>query len=196
MTPWQLPTFEMSRRPRGLRPEEEKLWNRVRDTVTPLGGAKKYPLEPEPNEGQTPEPAFKVPAFRVGERAQTALPPAAGDHPLRIDKKTFARMKRGKSAPEGRIDLHGMTADAAQAALTAYLLRAQQNGKRLILVITGKGKDRDDGDPVPQRGGVLRRNLPMWLSRPPLNGIVLQHNQAHQRHGGSGAFYVYLRRNR
>lgn len=186
----------MSRRPRGLRPEEERLWNRVRDTVTPLYGSKKSLLAPEPKEEEPREPVFKVSAARVGKIAQTALPQVAGDQPLRMDKKTYARMKRGKSAPEGRIDLHGMTADAAQAALVGYLLRAHANGKRLILVITGKGKDKDDGDPVPQRGGVLRRNLPIWLSRPPLSGIVLQHNEAHQRHGGSGAFYVYLRRNR
>ena len=65
-----------------------------------------------------------------------------------------------------------------------------------MLVVTGKGKDRDDGGPIPVRLGVLRHNVPQWLSTPPLAQIVLQVTEAHLKHGGGGAYYVYLRRNR
>lgn len=125
----------------------------------------------------------------------TIEPPATG-RPVRMDRKTYSRMKRGKADPEARIDLHGMTVAAAQTALIGFILRAYADEKRLVLVITGKGRHADDGDPVPRRTGVLRQHLPEWLSSSPLNQIVLDWTSSHQRHGGSGAFYVYLRRRR
>ncbi|MFG6543173.1 Smr/MutS family protein, partial [Sulfitobacter sp. M22298] len=53
-----------------------------------------------------------------------------------------------------------------------------------------------DGGPIPVRDGVLRHQVPQWLSMPPLSSLVLQVAQAHVSHGGGGAYYVYLRRNR
>ena len=190
----------MSRKGRGLSPEEERLWQRVAGTASPLENrpapAKKKPSlkQAKPQE----KPVYVPPAFTVGERAQTAISsaPSIREEPVRMDKKTFGKMKRGKSAPEARIDLHGMTAAAAQTALTAFLLRSHDRGHRLVLVITGKGRRSDDSGPIPQRVGVLRQQLPHWVSIPPLNRIVLQTTEAHQRHGGSGAFYVYLSRRR
>ncbi len=82
-----------------------------------------------------------------------------------------------------------MTAATAHSALTAFLLRSHGEGKRLVLVITGKGRPDESG-----RVGVLRREVPHWLDRPPLRQLVLQTAPAHQRHGGSGALYVCLRR--
>ena len=190
----------MSRKPRGLRPDEQALWDRVADTANPLDKArkvKKVSIPAKKRAESTPN-TFAPPAFRVGEKAQTALPPIGlgRDDPLRMDKKAFSKMKRGKSAPEARIDLHGMTAAAAQTALTAFLLRSHDRGFRLVLVITGKGRSSSDNGPIPQRIGVLRQQLPHWVSIPPLHRIVLQTTEAHQKHGGSGAFYVYLTRRR
>ncbi|MFD1195150.1 Smr/MutS family protein [Seohaeicola saemankumensis] len=118
------------------------------------------------------------------------------DAPVSMDSKAFVRMKRGKLIPEGRIDLHGMTMDKAHPALTSFILRAQASGKRLVLVITGKGRDRDEGGPIPVPRGILKHQVPNWLSTPPLAQAVLQISQAHVSHGGAGAYYVYLRRHR
>jgi DNA-nicking Smr family endonuclease len=114
--------------------------------------------------------------------------------PLRMDRRTVQQMLRGKLKPEARIDLHGMTLAEAHPELIRFVLSAQRAGRRMILVITGKGKLRDDHGPIPQRMGVLRHQLPHWLTQPPLGSIVLQVAPAHQKHGGGGAFYVYLRR--
>ena len=116
--------------------------------------------------------------------------------PLRMDHKTHKRMTQGKLRPEARLDLHGMTMDQAHPALMRFILRAHENGKRMVLVITGKGKSRDEGGPIPVRRGVLRHNVPQWLSTPPLAAVVLQVTEAHLKHGGGGAYYVYLRRQR
>jgi DNA-nicking Smr family endonuclease len=109
-----------------------------------------------------------------------------------MDAKTHARMTRGKLAPEARLDLHGMTLAEAHPELIRFLLNAQDQGLRLVLVITGKGKAMFE--PVPRPTGALRHQLPHWLRLPPLNQIVLQVTEAHLKHGGTGAFYVYLRR--
>ncbi|NNE50819.1 MAG: DNA mismatch repair protein MutS [Sulfitobacter sp.] len=115
---------------------------------------------------------------------------------VQMDKKAFTRLKRGKLKPEGKLDLHGMTLDQAHPALNRFILRAHSEGKRLVLVVTGKGKHRDDGGPIPTRTGVLRHQVLHWLATPPLSQVVMQVSQAHVSHGGGGAYYVYLRRAR
>ena len=97
---------------------------------------------------------------------------------------------------EGGMRLKGRTLDRAHPALTRFILGADKSGKRLVLVSTGKGKMGDEGGPSPTRFGVLRHQVPQWLSMAPLASAVLQVSQAHISHGGGGAYYVYLRRQR
>lgn len=181
----------MTRR-RGLKTEEEALWRKVAETAKPL---RDPPTRPAASTAP-PKPAKPVGSPKFTQRisspkSETAPPPS-----LSMDRKTFGRMTRGKLAPEARIDLHGMTVAAAHPALTAFILRAEAEGRRLVLVITGKGKRSEDTGPIPVRPGVLRHQVPHWLETPPLRQAVLQVTPAHRRHGGDGAFYVYLRRRR
>ena len=113
-----------------------------------------------------------------------------------MSKKTHGRMMRGKMRPEGRIDLHGMTLAEAHPALTGFIMSSHAAQKRLVLVITGKGRAREDEGPIPVRRGILRHHVPQWLAARPLSGLILEVRPAHPRHGGEGAFYVYLRRHR
>ncbi|WP_102223916.1 Smr/MutS family protein [Acidimangrovimonas sediminis] len=200
----------MARRPRGLRPDEEDLWNRVARSATPMHPARpKAGPSPTPDKpkdkGPVPSPKERAPAppFRVGQASKSGplrhdLAPSIAEQlssaPVRMDRKAYLRLNRGKLAPEGRIDLHGMTLAEAHPELIRFLLNAHSDGKRLVLVITGKGRDGDGTGPIPQRRGVLRHQLPQWLAMPPLGTVVLQVTQAHRKHGGEGAFYVYLRR--
>jgi DNA-nicking Smr family endonuclease len=193
------------RRRRTLHPEEEELWRTVARTARPLH---EHPIFHKPTEAPPPEPAPlthakpRLPGFTLGEKARKresldlapSLPQALGQAPLQMDAKTHGRMTRGKLAPEARIDLHGMTLAEAHPELIRFILNAQGAGLRLVLVITGKGKLRDDHGPIPQRMGALRHQVPQWLRQPPLGPAVLQVTEAHLKHGGSGAYYVYLRR--
>jgi DNA-nicking Smr family endonuclease len=113
-----------------------------------------------------------------------------------MDAKTHGKMKKGRLVPEARIDLHGMTVAEAHPALIAFILTAHAQGRRLVLVITGKGRLRDDLAPMPVRQGVLRHQVPHWLNLPPMSALILQITPAHVTHGGGGAYYVYLRRPR
>ena len=86
-----------------------------------------------------------------------------------------------------------MTSDAAHAALTRFVLESSALGRRCVLVVTGKGRCPHSGG----RGdGVLRRDAPRWLAVPPLAAEIVGVFEAHARHGGAGALYVYLRRRR
>lgn len=197
----------MSRR-RGLTPEERSLWSRVAATAAPLHPERRQPVAAPkaataPKPRIEPPPAFELPSFRIGETAgfgtgtaSLAASPAEAlsRNPLRMDAKTHKRMKQGRVAPEARIDLHGMTLAAAQPELTRFVLNSHAEGRRLVLVITGKGKPGGADAPLPVRPGALRHNVPHWLHRPPLSGVVMQVTAAHPRHGGEGAYYVYLRR--
>lgn len=187
---------------RRLRPDERELWLQVAHTTKPLPEAlrrekkaAKTPNRPIPDK----EPMSLAKAFGIGptpslSRGQVATPQSVRSSGPTMDKKVFGRMRRGKLVPEARIDLHGMTLDQAHPALTRFILTSYSRGFRLVLVITGKGQRDDPHDPMPRQRGVLRRQVPLWLQMPPLNTAVLEVSDAHIRHGGDGAFYVYLRR--
>lgn len=192
----------MSRR--RVRPDELELWRKVAETTQRMHVDRKAAQAPLTKPKPPKAAHAPVERFALGEKANGTGPahdvlPGLREKvtsaPLRMDHKTHGKLKRGKLRPEGKLDLHGMTMDQAHPALTRFILGAQAAGKRLVLVVTGKGKHRDDGGPIPTRQGVLRHNVPQWLAQPPLAQAVLQVSGAHIRHGGEGAYYVYLRRN-
>ena len=194
----------MTRKPRHLSPEERALWDKVADRTTPLDPKRQVevpfavPSEPKVRT-QDPMPEFSIGAHVDPKRPNDVLRPIGerlSTAPVQMDSKSYGKMTRGKLKPEGRLDLHGMTLAEAHPELIAFILGAQAVGKRLVLVITGKGKDRDEGYAIPVRYGVLRHQVPQWLALPPLKQAILQVTPAHVRHGGEGAYYVYLRRRR
>ena len=194
------------KKPRHLSAEERALWDMVAKRAEPLDkpAAKLARAKPRAPEVKSPTKTKPLAPFKVGQSvdhsADHDLLPSLGQQmraaPVQMDQKAFGRMKRGKLKPQARIDLHGMTLAQAHPALTGFILRSASAGHRLVLVITGKGKNRDDGGPIPTKFGVLRHQVPQWLAMAPLGALVLQVSEAHIRHGGGGAYYVYLRRAR
>ncbi|MDC0737750.1 Smr/MutS family protein [Cognatishimia sp. SS12] len=192
---------------RRLTEEDKALWDRVSATTQRLQVPRHKP-EDKPTL-TLPRSVEKSPTqlqpFKLGSRARAPskshdLAPSISDRvaaqPVQMDKKAFGRMKRGKLLPEARIDLHGMTLEQAHPALIGFVMRSYGEGMRLVLVITGKGKSKRDDGPIPERRGVLKHQVPGWLQMAPLRQVVLQVTEAHLKHGGSGAYYVYLRRPR
>ncbi len=176
------------------------------------------PLPPPPVAAPTagPEAPPKVPASRRLRPHAPATPPAArtglarvdltecdlspvGRPAAGLDRRTAERLRRGLRQPGLRLDLHGMTAERAHLALDRCIARALAEGERLILVITGKGGRRRGPDDAPfmrEDRGVLRQQAPEWLRSGPHARHIVGIYQAHQRHGGAGAFYVYLKKRR
>jgi len=104
-----------------------------------------------------------------------------------VRTRTLARLRRGEPPPEREIDLHGLDARAAQQRVRGAIETARAEGVRCLLVIHGRGR-RSPGE------AVLRRGLPAWLTRPPLDRAVLAYTRAPERLGGDGASLVLLRR--
>lgn len=191
-------------RGRKVTPDEARLWELA------MGGAKPLPRDGKDGERTTTgderessddaRSAQREPA-RPGARASGG-PPSAAASPVEtqggVDKRTAQRLRRGQLPVERRLDLHGQTLAQAHQALDHFLAEAQAEGRRCVLVITGKGLfDKSEGA-VRRAGeiGPLRREVPRWLAEPPNRARVLAWSPAQQRHGGDGALYVLLRRRR
>jgi len=182
------------RRPgdRAATEDEVALWRRAVADAAPLQGrARILQSPPRTRPARSERPPASHPEAPVPEIA--SRPPAAsarqtrGEHRHQIDRATYARLKKGRMPIEGRLDLHGMTAAAAERALAAFLRRSQAEGRRAVLVITGRGLDPDGTG-----RGVLKRAAPDWLARH--GDLVAGFSEADRRHGGAGAYYVRLRR--
>jgi DNA-nicking Smr family endonuclease len=127
------------------------------------------------------------------------LPKLSATNAPGLDTRSAERLKRGQLPIEGRLDLHGMTQEAARAALDGFVADAYVKGKRAVLIITGKGlKPRADYDDPWHHGagGVLKSMTPRWLNEAPNRARVLAFTEAQPRHGGAGALYVLIRRHR
>ena len=202
------------RGPRRLTPDERALWDKVAATtdkgVVPRDG--QIPDdEAEHIDHLAPEQAFRDavppptpnpvrPRPRLnGSTAHVALSGAeigpVGRPEAGLDRRTATRLRKGARDPDARIDLHGMSAERAHRACLTFLADALARGCRVVLVITGKGRSAD-GDVIGRGRGVLRESLPGWLRASPMGGSIVGIYQAHQKHGGGGAFYVYLKRRR
>jgi DNA-nicking Smr family endonuclease len=107
-----------------------------------------------------------------------------------LDRRKMRKIASGRVEIEARLDLHGLFQQEAHAALRRFLLSSSTRGMRHVLVITGRGSRTARNSEV---GGVLRRNVPLWLSGPDLREVVISYATAHVRHGGEGALYVTLR---
>ena len=112
-----------------------------------------------------------------------------------LDRKTALKLKKGHFYIDYRLDLHGMSQKNARDALELCIFNASQSKYRSLLIITGKGHRADSklGNYQSERG-VLRRLVPFWLIERPLSNSVLAFSSAQPEHGGSGAFYVLLKR--
>ena len=173
--------------------EDQILWQRVTQRVTPLPGRQQR-LSPPPmvkKLAKAVEPAAKTPQnmptpaqpSSSAAKTQSLVDLREGDR-AGLDRRTQRRLFRGDVPIDRRLDLHGYTAARAEVKLQTFIEDAAYGGCRCVLVITGKG------------AGVLKSHVPGWLKRAPLSGLVLALAQARPADGGSGAFYVLLRRRR
>ncbi len=185
----------MAKRPdRRPTAEERELFRRAMADAEPLGDAVQRPAD-ETGTSHPPPPSGPVRTREIPVALPRAEPPSRqtatleAGIPAGVDRRTMDRLRKGRLRPEARIDLHGMTADAAHSALSGFLASAQAAGKRCVLVITGKGS-------LKQGGGVIRRELPAWLNTAGNRSRVLGFAQAQPADGGGGAFYVLLKRKR
>jgi len=173
------------RKPSG---EDAALWRAVTRDVKPnpeRETAEKDPAKPR---------AKPKPKAKTGSNAKAAQASAAKtkqeitsaiDAAPRLDplaRRTARRLKSGRTEIDGKLDLHGLSQDAAHAALFRFIPEASAAGRKNVLVVTGKGK------------GVLQKAVPMWLTSGRLAEYVVSISAAPRALGGAGALYVVLRK--
>ena len=184
---------------RNLSDDEKELWREFSKTAEPLSRQSQSTQKAKPEEKKRVNPVnLKNPdEYFAGTVITRSLVKRDPVYPtLNMDFKLLNKLKQGKIKPEAKLDLHGLNLAQAQPILTKFVLNAHFKGFRLILIITGKGKNSEDHDVIPRRKGILRTAVPNWLAMEPLSSKILQTTNAHVKHGGGGAFYIYLRKKR
>ncbi|MGD0563678.1 MAG: Smr/MutS family protein [Roseiarcus sp.] len=180
-----------SSRLRRLSDEEIALWVEVAKSVAKRRGAS-LPTLASPNPPAPPAPTAAPAAAPPAEPRKASGPPPLAP----LERRLKRDLARGRSAVDSAIDLHGMNQAEAHHALRGFLVHAQSQGDRLVIVVTGKGgsKSRPDAASWIDEPGVLRRMVPHWLREADLRAVVLGFEEAGRAHGGAGALYVRLRR--
>ncbi|BDA86855.1 hypothetical protein Sa4125_43970 [Aureimonas sp. SA4125] len=151
----------------------------VSASAVKTAAASPEPMPPHPTSAvpaATRMPAYQAPALK---RKVPTL------HP--IERPVTRKLGKGRLAIEGRIDLHDKSQIVAHYALLGFLRRAQADGMRHVLVITGRGASFGSR-------GVIKRSLPHWFDTAEFRPLVAGFEPAERGHGGDGAFYVRVRR--
>jgi DNA-nicking Smr family endonuclease len=184
-------------RKRALSEEERALWESVAKQTKPLRKRARTTKPPVaspdskmPAAAKAVAPPKPSPAARIA-RAPKPNPVPAAPPLAPLGRRERSQLSRGRKDIDARLDLHGMTQTRAHHALFSFLQRAHSGGLTFVLVITGKGRIGAETE-----RGVLRRQVPQWLSLPEFRPLVVGFEEAHIGHGGEGALYVRIRRSR
>ncbi|MDE1936840.1 Smr/MutS family protein [Bradyrhizobium sp.] len=186
------PILDPPRRKRILSEEEHALWESVARQIKPLRKKHRVITAPTAPPSVEARAAAKIavhpkPVPATGPQPKKPLTPPL----VPLGRRERLQLSKGKKEIEARLDLHGMTQARAHRALSGFLHRAHGDGLTFVLVITGKGKVGAESE-----RGVLRRQVPQWLSQPEFRSLVVGFDEAHIGHGGAGALYVRIRRSR
>jgi DNA-nicking Smr family endonuclease len=203
----------------GLNDDDRKLWSLVARQLEPLKSteqrlkdeARKAAIEAAAAPGKPERPPSKTSKGKARPKPVAAVPDKAVIAPAvprdggrgrvaGLDRRTSERLRRGQYPIEARLDLHGMNQEQAHRALALFVRQCHAARKRCVLVITGKGgrqKESRDGPYVnTEPPGVLKRKVPEWLRQADLSPLVLSSAAATPAHGGAGALYILLKRQR
>ncbi len=177
--------------------EERVLWSTITKSMTPLrpGDAAVAADHEAAVPAAPPKPRASVKVRPSEPKVVPPSPPKPAPIAPPLTRRAKRGLARGKQDIDARLDLHGLTQSEAHHVLLRFLRTANSRGAWLVLVITGKGAARaahfDDSG---RERGVLRRQVPQWLSLPEFREYVVGFEDAHIAHGGEGALYVRVRR--
>ena len=108
---------------------------------------------------------------------------------FKLDKKKVSKIKH--------IDLHGFTLDNANKTIEKFIDDCYQNGVSKIIVVTGKGLHSNvEKDPYVSKDlSILKYSVPEYIENNlELMKKIIEIKDAEIEDGGSGAFYIFLRK--
>jgi DNA-nicking Smr family endonuclease len=180
--------------------DEAKLWEAVTATVKPQ--AKPALDQPHAVPSLAARKAYRRMIERTGGQGIIPLPPLSMPLPSKskrnantLDAAWDRDLALGKRTPDRTIDLHGHSLSSAHTVLDSALGDAIRGGARLIVLVTGRPA-RDNPRLPPTGRGVIRASVEDWLLSGPYASRIAAIRPAHGKHGGAGALYVILRRER
>ena len=177
------------------KPDDHELFHRTLADARPLKRGTARIARPSATvakpAAERPAPAAKPPAPR--SRAMPLAPQTAPPSEAPLDHRSDRKLRRGQVEIDAKLDLHGMILRDAEPALSHFLAQAQERGHRVVLVVTGKGT-KIDPDTGRIQEGAIRRELAHWLGAAKNRSRIIGYRSAHARHGGTGAFYVMIKR--
>ena len=107
---------------------------------------------------------------------------------------TFSKNKNLKTKS---IDLHGYTLDEANKAIEEFIYKSYEEKVSKLIVITGKGlhSDNEKNPYISKKLSILKHSVPEFiLQHKNLMNIINEIKDAKIEDGGSGAFYIYLKK--
>jgi DNA-nicking Smr family endonuclease len=157
------------------------LWSRVTKDIRPIG--KKF-TKATPK-AKKPEVEKISPKYTVPKKSTSNLKISEFKD---ISFKQAKRMDRGELKVEYTLDLHGMNVAQAHLLLEKCVKECYYSNKRNLLIITGKGLKS------PNREGKIRQGFKEWINSDSIRSMILRVSQATQKDGGSGAYYILLKK--
>ncbi len=97
------------------------------------------------------------------------------------------------------IDLHGYTLEEANKSIENFITKSYEDGINKLIVVTGKGlHSQNEKDPyVSKNLSILKYSVPEFISNnQSLMKIINEMQDAKIEDGGSGAFYIFLKKNK
>lgn len=177
--------------------DNERFWHAYAKGVKRLNAVPSaepdcQPPHPRPSHDQALSPSFAPELSPPVIRPSAYSPVDAATTPLLspirtlLDQRIERNLLHGDVLLEARLDLHGLTLQEGHEALCVFIEKQYSRGKRVVLVITGKGQTHTESS--------LRADVPRWCESMPLIGHVQAIRAAAPHHGGEGAWYFVLRK--
>ncbi|MFQ3307388.1 MAG: DNA-nicking Smr family endonuclease [Candidatus Midichloriaceae bacterium] len=108
----------------------------------------------------------------------------------KIHRSLYKTINKGLYTISSKLDLHGYTKNEAHTLFVKFLHNSYVNNCRLLLIITGKGNNSLNKE------SIIKNNIFYWLENSEFYNKTLYINYAHKQHGGDGAIYLLLKRNK
>ena len=116
----------------------------------------------------------------------------------KLDNKDELTLNKNLKKITKKIDLHGYTLEEANKTIDQFIKESFNNNIHKIIVITGKGlHSQNEKNPyVSKNLSILKYSVPEYIENSPsLMKKIINITDANIEDGGSGAFYIYLKKN-
>jgi len=107
------------------------------------------------------------------------------------------KLTKDKQFKTRQLDLHGYSLDDANQKIKYFIISSYEEGVRKLRIVTGKGlhSDNEKNPYVSKELSILKYSIPEYINNnPSLMKLINSFGEAKIEDGGSGAFYIFLKK--